>query len=221
VPPDVLIDPDHPNAVEPAGIGDEQPLALGQDGVVRGVPGHPEAVGDPGDGQVLDDESFQRPPQPSAGQLRARLGGPAGVLAPHASAVAAAVAANRDQQRRGPPPERLVGQPPGHRVPRETFAAAPAASPLVRAGRLDDSTGQHHPVGLESLPGHFQAQLVEPGERRQISTAEARTRGSVVHVEVFRMGGVRAPILGKPRPSFRQRRASPDHTLICEEPPNW
>ena len=53
VPPDVLIDADHGDAVEPVRVVDQDPLALGQDRVVGGVPRHPEPLGDPGDGQVL------------------------------------------------------------------------------------------------------------------------------------------------------------------------
>jgi len=41
VPPDVLIDPDHGDAVEPGGIVDQDPGALGEDRVVGGVPRHP------------------------------------------------------------------------------------------------------------------------------------------------------------------------------------
>ena len=33
-----------------------------------------EALGDPGDGQVLAHDAFQRPPQPATRQLRPRLG---------------------------------------------------------------------------------------------------------------------------------------------------
>jgi hypothetical protein len=53
---------------------DENPLAFGQDRVVGGVPRDPEAFGDPGDGEVLDHDPFQCPPQPAARQLRPRLG---------------------------------------------------------------------------------------------------------------------------------------------------
>jgi len=41
VAPHVLIDTEHLHAVEPAGILDQDPLALGQDGVVGGVPRDP------------------------------------------------------------------------------------------------------------------------------------------------------------------------------------
>ena len=42
VAPHVLVDTDHPDAVEPAGLVDQDPLALGQDRVVGGVPRDPE-----------------------------------------------------------------------------------------------------------------------------------------------------------------------------------
>ena len=44
--------------------------------------------------------------------------------------------------------------------------------------------------------------------------------GSVGHVEVFQMAGVRTSILGRPRPLPGDRRAASPYTLICEEPPN-
>ena len=51
---------------------------------------------------------------------------------------------------------------------------------------------------------------------------EARPRGSVRHVEVFRMGSVRTSILGRPRRLPRHRRAGhlrdDGYILICEEP---
>ncbi|MBP2437621.1 hypothetical protein JOF34_002207 [Microbacterium amylolyticum] len=37
----MLVDPDHADSVEAGGVIDEQPLALGEDGVVGGVPGIP------------------------------------------------------------------------------------------------------------------------------------------------------------------------------------
>ena len=44
---------------------------------------------------------------------------------------------------------------------RDALAAA-AATPLIS---LHETTGQHRPVGLEALPNHHQAELVEAGER--------------------------------------------------------
>jgi hypothetical protein len=62
----VLIYTDDQHVVEPCRVVGQDPLALGEDGVVGGVPRDPEAFGDPGDGQVLDHDRFQRPPQPAA-----------------------------------------------------------------------------------------------------------------------------------------------------------
>lgn len=50
----MLVDADHPNAVEPGRVLDQKPVALGEDGVVRGVPGDAEPGSDPGDGEVVD-----------------------------------------------------------------------------------------------------------------------------------------------------------------------
>ena len=214
VAPHVLIDPDDLHPLEPAGVVDEDPLALGEDGVVGGVPGDPQALGDPGDGQVPDHDALQRPPQPTTRQLRSRLGRPAGVLAPHVATTRAPVAADRDQQRGRSPAQRLVGQPPGHRVPRRALAPA-ATTPLVG---FDDPARQNGPLAVEALPRDFKSELVEPAEGGQIRAAEAGRRGSVAHVEVFRMGSVRTSILGRPRRLLRDRRASTIYTVNCEEP---
>jgi hypothetical protein len=53
------------------------------------------------------------------------------------------------------------------------------------------------------LPHNDEAELVQTAERGQVRAGE----GSVGHVEVFRMGGVGTPILGRPRPSSRDRHA--------------
>lgn len=67
---------------------------------------------------------------------------------PHVPAAGAPVAADRDQQARGAPAQRLVRQPPHERVPRRAPTPTPAAPPV----RLDDPTSQHRPVGLEARP---------------------------------------------------------------------
>jgi hypothetical protein len=173
VPQGVLVNPDHLNAVEPAGILDQHPLAFSQDRVVGGVPCDAEAFGDPGHGQVLAHDSFQRPPQTPARQLRPRRGGVAGVLAPHVPTPGAPVAAHRHFQRGRPPPERLVRQPTDHGVTRQALAAA-TATPLVR---FDRTAGQHRPIRLQPLPDHFQAEFVQASEPGQVGTSE----GSVGH----------------------------------------
>lgn len=53
--PDVLI---HGDAVEAGGVVDQDPLALGEHGVVGDVPRDPEPFGDPGDGEVSDHDLF-------------------------------------------------------------------------------------------------------------------------------------------------------------------
>lgn len=109
-----------------------------------------------------------------------------------------------------------MGQLTGHTVTWTALFAAPAAPPIL----LGKSTGQHGPVGVEALSGHLQPELVEAAKSGQVSAGEARPTGSVRHVEVFRMVGVRTPIIGRPRPLSRQRRADHHYTLICEEPDN-
>jgi hypothetical protein len=84
-----------------------------------------------------------------------------------------------------------VRQTPDHGVACNAFAAAAAAPPI----RGEDPAGQHRPVWLESLPDDFESELIEPTERGQVRTSE----GSVRHVEVFQMGGVRTSIFGRPR----------------------
>jgi len=161
VPPDVLVDADHLDAVEPLGVIDQGALALGEDGVVGGVPRHREGLGDPGDGQVGDHQAFQRPPQRPPGQLRPRFGGLAGVLAPHVAAFGTPVAAHGDQQEGGSPAERLVGQTTDHGATRRALTATPTA-PLVG---VDDPAGQHRPSRFEALADDLQAELVKAGER--------------------------------------------------------
>ena len=112
-------------------------------------------------------------------------------MAPHVPAAGAPVAADCDFQGRGTPAQRFVCQPPDHGVARRALAPA-AATPVVG---LDDPTCQDRTIGLEPLPGDFEAELVEAGERGQVRASE----GSVRHVEVFQMGGVRTSNIGRPR----------------------
>ena len=177
VPPDVLIDAYHGDAVEPVRVVDQGALAFGEDGVVRGVPRDPEPVGDPGDGEVLHHQGFQRPPQSAAGQLRPRLRGPAGVLAPHMPTLAAAVAAHGDVQAGRSPAERLVRQPADHGAAGDALAAA-AVAPVVG---VDDPAREHGTIRVEALPGHDEPELVQAAEHGQVGAAEAGIRGSVVH----------------------------------------
>jgi len=157
----LLVDTYHLHGVEPGGFVDQEPPAFGQDRAVGGVPGDGEGLGDAGDAQVLHDQRLQRPAKRPTGQLRAGLGRLAGVLAPHVTAPRAPIAAHRDLKDRRAPPERLVSEATDQAAARDALAAA-AATPLIS---LHETTGQHRPVGLEALPNHHQAELVEAGER--------------------------------------------------------
>lgn len=173
-------------------------------------------LGDPSDAQVADRQGLQRPGHSAVGELRARLRRTAGVLTPHVNAAGASVAADRDLQRGGAPPQRLVGQPPNNGVSREALAAAPSAPPI----RLGHSTGQDSTLGLQALPRGLEPELVQAAERRQVRGGE----GSVRHVEVFQMASVRTSIIRGPRRLPGQRHAvrnlACDCTLVCEEPGN-
>jgi len=109
-------------------------------------------------------------------------------------------------------PKRFVRKPSGHCVPRYALGPAPATPAIIVT--VHDAAFQHGPIGLKTLPNGFKAELVQAAERGQVRAS----KGSVGHVEVFRMGGVRTSIFGRPRPSPGQRRANPFYTLNCEEP---
>jgi len=105
-----------------------------------------------------------------------------------------------------------VRQPADHRVPRCALAPAPSTPPI----RFDHPARQHRAIGLQALPDHDEAELVQARERGQVRASE----GSVTHVEVFQMGSVRTSILGRPRPLPGHRHADRRYTLNCEEPAN-
>ena len=208
VAPNMLIDADDVHPVEPVRILDQDPLSLGQDRRVGGVPRHPQAFGDPGDGQVLTHDAFQRPPQAPARQLGPRLRGLGGVLAPHRPAAGAAVTTDRDQQCGGAPTEGFVGQPADHRVSRCARASAPTTPPI----RFAHAARQHRTAGLEALADGLKTEFVQTSEGSQVRGGE----GSVGHVEVFQLGGVRTSIIGRPRPLPGQRRAQPSTPSIVK-----
>src|SRR6266540_1241124 len=87
----------------------------------------------------------------------------------------AAIAADRDQQRRRAPPQRLVRQPPGHAVARRSLASAAATPPGELVG-LDDPAGQHRTTGLEPLTHDLQAEFVKTAERAQVRAHEGSVR---------------------------------------------
>ncbi|WP_221443071.1 hypothetical protein, partial [Nocardiopsis algeriensis] len=89
--------------------------------------------------------------------------------------------------------------------------AAAAAAPLIG---LDDPAQEHRSIRFQTLAHSLKAEVVESAERGQVRARE----GSVMHVEVFRMGGVRTSILGRPRRLSQNRPAHRHYTLNCEEP---
>ena len=102
-----------------------------------------------------------------------------------------------------------------HAVTRRTLAAAAMTPPV----RLDHPTRQHRPIRLEPLTSDFQAQLVKPAERGQISTGEASATSSVGQVEVSQMDGVRTPIIGETSTPHLGPSTTRTYTLNREEPP--
>jgi len=100
----------------------------------------------------------------------------------------APVSAEADLQHRGSPPERLVRQPPDHRVPGRALASA-VTTPSVG---LDNPAPENRPIGLQPLPEHFEPEIIKTSERGQVRAGE----GSVRHVEVFQMDGKSPPSSG-------------------------
>ncbi len=92
-----------------------------------------------------------------------------------------------------------MGEPAHDRVAGHALAAA-LMTPVIRP---EDPAGQHRVVVVDLLPGHRHTEAIQQTEAVEIRAAES----SVGHVEVFRMGGVRTPIIGRPRPSPADRRA--------------
>ena len=211
VPPDVLVDADRGDPVEPTRIVDESTLALREHRSVRGAPGNPETRGDTGHGEVVDGDAPQRPLHAKAGDLRSRRGGASHVLPPRPSAVRAPVAADPDQKRCRPMPERLMRESTRHRVPRHALRPA-LPTPGVH---LDRPTLDHRPVPLDQLADRFEAEFIQAAERGQVRGRESR----VEHVEVFRDGErEELPSSGRPRPLPGHRRAHPTTPSFAKSP---
>ena len=137
------------------------------------MPADPETRRGAGDGEVIDHDGFQRPAHPAAGQLRPGLGRRGGVLPPDPPAAGALVAANTDQQRRWPMPERDMRQPARHRVARSALGPATPAPRI----RLEDPALQHRSLRAAVLADDDdQAKVIEIAERGQIGGRESRVR---------------------------------------------
>ena len=136
-------------------------------------------------------------------------------VAPHVSTLWAAVAAHAHVQDRGVPPVGYVSQAPDHRVAYDAFAPTLSAPPVL----THYLAGQDGPIASYTLARHFQAQVIQACEGAQVRAI----KGSIRHVEVFRMDGVGTPIIGRPRPLPGHDTPNPayhPHTLNYEEPFN-
>ena len=118
-------------------------------------------------------------------------------------------------QDRGAPPAGLMSQAPDHRVTYDALAPALSAPPVLTS----NTARQHSMVWPNALAHHLQPQVIQACERAQIRAI----KGSIGHVEVFRMDGVGISIIGRPRPLPGHDTPNPAHntyTLNYEEPPN-
>ena len=79
-----------------------------------------------------------------------------------------------------------MGQAPNHRVPHHPLLAA-AVTPIIGIGH---PASDDRPPWLEALTDRDQPKLIKAAESGQVRGSE----GSVKHVEVFLMGGVRTSI---------------------------
>jgi len=86
-------------------------------------------------------------------------------------------------------PEGFVGKPSGDGVSQYALGPAPATPAILVT--VHDAAFQHGSIRLKTLPDGFKAKVIQAAEGGQVRASE----GSVGHVEVFRMGGMRTLIL--------------------------
>ena len=116
-------------------------------------------------------------------------------------------------QDRGVPPVGYVSQAPDHRVAYDAFAPTLSTPPVL----THYLAGQDGPIASYTLARHLQSQAIQACERAQVRAI----KGSIGHVEVFRVDGVGTPIIGRPRPLPGHDTPNParhPHTLNYEEP---
>ena len=181
--------------------------------MLAALPGHAQGLGDARHCHMMNNHARQRPAHRHVRELGARIGRLAHVLAPHMSALWAAVAAHAHVQDRGAPPVRLVRGAPDHRVTRNALASAASTPPVLTS----NTARQYCMVWPNALARHLQAQVIQASERAQVGAI----KGSIGHVEVFQMDGVGTPIIGRPRPLPSHDTPNAvynTYTLKCEEP---
>ena len=160
--------------------------------VLAALPGHAQGLGDTRHRQMMNDHTRERPSHRRPRELGARIGRLIHILAPHVSALRAPVAAHAHVQDRGTPPAGVVRQAPDYRVTSHALTPAASTPPIL----TNDAASQHCMVWPHALASYFQAQVIQVRERAQVRAI----KGSIGHVEVFRMDGVGTPIIGRPRP---------------------
>ena len=134
-------------------------------------------------------------------------------VAPHVSTLWALVAAHAHMQDRGAPPAGLMRQAPDYRVTRNALAPTASTPPVLTS----DTARQYCMVWLNALTRNLQPQAIQASERAQIRPI----KGSIGHVEVFRMDGVGISIIERPRPLPGHDTLNPTqhtYTLKCEGP---
>src|SRR5699024_7239334 len=199
VPPYMLVDTNDADPVETGRVVDQQPLTFGEDGGVRGVPGHGEFRSDDGHGVVIDHEGTQRPVEAGSRDLRSWWRRSCGVLTPDAATLDALVTAEANVKRGRSVAEGLLGQLADDGIANDPVAGAPSA-PVISSVRLAFQDGL---LPGDVLAGAGQIEGVESAKCRKVRRRESR----LGHVEVFRMDGVRTSIIGRPRRLSAQRRA--------------
>lgn len=103
-------------------------------------------------------------------------------------------------------------------MPEKSFIGRTPTPPVAAVIGVHDTVCQDRFVGAKSLSSDDEAELVQAAEGGQARAGEAHPRGSVAHVEVFRMRRVGTVIFGRPRRLLPDRRAVPNYTLLWEEP---
>src|SRR5258708_4293977 len=105
----------------------------------------------------------------------------------------AAIAADRDQQRRRAPPQRLVRQPPGHAVARPSLAS-PTATPPGGPVWLDRPAGPHRTAEPHPFPPRQPAKIRKAAATTPVTALPplaSRERG----VATAAMSAVDVPVL--------------------------
>lgn len=147
--------------IEAVWVINEHTSSFGNDDLVRGVPGDAETFSDTGHGEMLAHNSFQRPAQPTAGELRPRLDHFRGFLAPHVPVPGAIVAADTHQQCGGALAEGFLTKFSRHSIVWEALASAPV-TPVIR------SNNTTRKIRADILPGHLESKAIKTAKSSRV-----------------------------------------------------